>query len=143
MTTCSYNKISSFWEQIKKIVKIYITSCKISYESLTVSNLSTIFQWVVILNNSKTNQRQYLTEKPISRWSWKLNLRSVKWHLLRNTIFYKFGPLLWRDFFSDHLLWFIFQSPLHTYYTLQIMLVDLLCGQLFMYCTMDTSKFSF
>ena len=42
-----------------------------------------------------------------------------------------FGPLLWGDIFFDHLLWFIFQSSLHTCYTLQIML-DCLCGQLFM-----------
>ena len=33
-----------------------------------------------------------------------------------------FGPLKWRDIFSDHLLWFIFWSSLHTYYTLKIML---------------------
>ena len=37
---------------------------------------------------------------------------------------YKFGPQ-WGDIFSDHFLWSIFQSSLHTYYTLQIML-DLL-----------------
>ena len=32
-----------------------------------------------------------------------------------------------------------FRHHLHTYYTLQIML-DRLCGQLFMYCTLDTSS---
>ena len=42
--------------------------------------------------------------------------------------FLVFGPLLWGDTFSDHLLWSIFQSSLNIYYTLQIML-NLLCGQ--------------
>ena len=40
--------------------------------------------------------------------------------------------------FSDHLLCFVFHSSFHTYYILQIML-DLLCGQVIMYCTLNTS----
>ena len=39
----------------------------------------------------------------------------------------------------DHLLWSIFQSSFYTYYTLQIML-DLLCWQLHMHCTLDASS---
>ena len=44
---------SSFLEQIKKISKIHFTSCEISYRSLTVSNLSTIFQcmWILTIAN--------------------------------------------------------------------------------------------
>ena len=48
------------------------------------------------------------------------------------------SPLV-RRHLSDDLLWSIFQSSFYAYYTLKIML-DLLCGQLSMYCTLDTSS---
>ena len=49
-----------------------------------------------------------------------------------------FGPPK-KDIFSDHLLWSIFQSSLHTYYKLQSFHMLDLCGQLS--CTSSTPVF--
>ena len=64
--------------------------------------------------------------------------RQLHWKSLQ-LFFYVGSP---KESIFCHLLWSIFQSSLHIYYKLQIML-DCLCGQLFMCCNMSQNMSSF
>ena len=74
----------------------------------------------MLLSKLNKNQRKKV-KKHILEKEERIRKCRIPHFVEEHNIFFMWSPLV-RRHLSDHLLWFIFQSSLHTYYTLQIML---------------------
>ena len=115
-----------FWS--KKITEIYLAAWNSAgwrFMYIALHLYYYIYLWLLLIINYQDFRASICFVK------WSQRFKSFKTKRMRTWskkyIFF-WSPLVRRHLF-DHCLWSTFQSSLHTYYKLQIML-DLLCGQL-------------